>query len=449
MLKRRSILKSLSIMVCIAMILIVSNVFAAAPTLTKTADVQMTYSGLTVVSYGGYLNGESFQQEGILTYNGYQYTCFYNTNRHIILARRQLPSGAWNKIEISDYVQSVDDAHNTISLGIAPTDGTLHIAFDHHGSDLKYIRSVSGLVTNPTGVAWAKASFNPVTHYMGTTYVTQVTYPRYVTEPNGKMLMSYRYGTSGSGDEYLWEYSGNGAWTFIGKYIDGIANSNNAYLHGLEYNGNRLHASWCVRETPDATTNHDLFYIYSDDNGRTWKNNSGSTIATTGSSPLSTNNTGARVWTIKQNRGLINQEHMTGDNAGRVHVLLGHMPDSQADDSNFTNARTKSTYWHYWRNTNGTWSRNSIANLPVILNFRGKLAVSSTNNLYAILPDLRIASASAASNWTDWTIQHTDSGRFFSDPLIDRSRLKLENKLTIYYPQKNSPNIYTLDFNLN
>ena len=33
----------------------------------------MTYSGLTVVSYGGYLNGESFQQDGILTFNGYQY----------------------------------------------------------------------------------------------------------------------------------------------------------------------------------------------------------------------------------------------------------------------------------------------------------------------------------------------------------------------------------------
>lgn len=423
------------------------NVFATAPSITKDSEVLMTYSGLTDVSYGGYLNGESFQEDGILSYNGYQYTCFWNTNRHVILARRQLPSGSWNKIEISTYANTVNDAHNTISLGICPNDGTLHIAFDHHGSDLHYIKSVDGLVTNPTSVAWATSSFNAWTSNLGNTKVTLVTYPRFITEPNGKMLFEYRYGTSGSGDQMLWEYD-NGTWTSIGKYISGIQDSINAYPHGLEYQGTRLHMTWCWRETPDASTNHDLFYAYSDDNGRTWKNNTGATVATTGSSFITKSSSGIKVWTINQNRGLINQEHMTVDNAGRVHVLLSHMPDSQADDSDFTRARTKSQFFHYWRNTNGTWTRNAMG-LPVILNFRGKLAVTSTNNLYAILPDLRIASASATSNWTDWALIDTaDSGRFFSDPLIDRGRLRVEDKLSIYYPEKSSNNIYVLDYTL-
>jgi hypothetical protein len=62
---------------------------------------------------------------------------------------------------------------------------------------------------------------------------------------------------------------------------------------------------------------------------------------------------------------------------------------------------------------------------------------------------LRIAAASAATNFTSWVVLNSaDSGRFFSDPLIDTARLVAEDKLTIFYPQKNSSNIYVLDYTL-
>ncbi len=432
----------------------------AAPTVvpgvTKDAEGEMALSGLTVVSYGGFLNGESFQQEGIISYNGYQYTAFWNTNRHVVMARRALPSGTWAKFEFADYTLAADDAHNTISLGIAPGDGTLHLAFDHHSNNLHYRKSTGDILTNPASATWDAASFSAMTSALvGTTTVTLVTYPRFVIEPGGKkMLFSARIGESGSGDEYLWEYdTSSHAWISIGKYLDGTSNANatvNAYLHGLAYTrgGSRLHAAWCWRETPDATTNHDLFYVYSDDHGRTWKDNSGATVATSGMTFVKTGSTSAKVWSINQNRGLINQEHMAVDTTGRVHVLLGHMPDAQPDDSSFTSARTKSQYFHYWRNpTNGTWTRTSIASLPVVLNFRGKLAIASSNNVYAILPDLRIAAAAVSNNFATWTLLNsTDSGRFFSDPLIDSVRLETEDKLTVYYPQKSSVNIWALDY---
>jgi hypothetical protein len=63
--------------------------------ITKDNDALLTYSGLTIVSYGGYLNGESFQQDGIVSYNGYQYAAFWNTNRNVVMARRALPNGGW------------------------------------------------------------------------------------------------------------------------------------------------------------------------------------------------------------------------------------------------------------------------------------------------------------------------------------------------------------------
>jgi hypothetical protein len=423
----------------------------AAAGITKDSDALLTYSGLTIVSYGGYLNGESFQQDGIVSYGGYQYAAFWNTNRNVVMARRALPSGAWEKFDFTDYTNTVDDAHNTISLGICPGDGTLHLSFDHHSNDLHYRKSVQGFVTNPASATWAASSFSAVTSSLAaSTTVTLVTYPRFVTEPGGgKMLFEARIGTSGSGDEYLWEYdAATHGWTSLGKFIDGITNNINAYPHGLAYTrgGSRLHMTWCWRETPDATTNHDLLYIYSDDHGRTWRNDAGATVATTGSSSVNLNTSGIRVWTINQNRGLINQEHMAVDSAGRVHVLLSHMPDAQADDSNFTNARTKSQFFHYWRSSSGTWTRTALG-LPVILNFRGKLAISSANNVYALLPDLRIAGATAACNYANWTVlDTTDAGRFFSDPLIDTARLETDGKLTVYYPQKSSPNISALDY---
>ena len=68
---------------------------------------------------------------------------------------------------------------------------------------------------------------------------------------------------------------------------------------------------------------------------------------------------------------------------------------------------------------------------------------------YAILPDLRIAGASAAAGYASFTLLDSSSaGRFFSDPLIDTARLETEDKLTIYYPEKSSPNIYALDYTL-
>ncbi|WP_437960227.1 BNR repeat-containing protein [Sorangium sp. So ce119] len=430
-----------------------------APGIVKRGEGKLAESGLTVVSYGGYVNGESFQQDAIVSFNGYQYTAFWNRNRNVVLARRELPAspggaaGSWQKFDFTDHRLSADDAHNTISLGIAPGDGTLHLAFDHHGSTLHYRRSVTGLLTDPEGAAWAAASFSAVSSALvGSNTVRLVTYPRFVTEPGGdKLLFSARIGESGSGDEHLWEYdAATHAWRSLGEYIEGTDASMNAYLHGLAYTrgGSRLHAAWCWRDTPDATTNHDLLYVYSDDHGRTWMNNAGEKVATTGASFVTRSTTGLSVWPIGQNRGLINQEHMAVDASGRVHVLLSHLPDAEADNSNFTSARSRSEFFHYVRDTDGTWARHGLG-LRVIENFRGKLAISSTENVYAILPDLRIAGASPSDGYATWTLlDDTDAGRFFSDPLIDAARLETSDELTVYYPERGSVNIWGLEYAL-
>jgi hypothetical protein len=426
---------------------------AASVAVEKEAESKLPGAGVTIVSYGGYLNGESFQQDGIVTHQGYQYVAFWNSARHVVLARRELPSGDWAALEFSDYTNTEGDAHNTISIGICPGDGTLHLAFDHHGSTLHYRKSMAGLLASPSSVTWATASFSAVSdHLLGTSPLTKVTYPRFVTEPDGKkMLFEARIGESGSGDELLWEYdSDSQAWASIGEFINGTGDSINAYPHGLSYTrgGTRLHVAWCWRETSNASTNHDLLYAYSDDHGRSWKNNAGSNIGKSGSSSMTRDSAGIKVWSIAQNRGLINQEHMAVDAQGRVHVLLSHLPDAQADDSNFDDARSKSQYFHYFRDTSGSWSRTAMT-FPAQAAFRGKLAIAASGNLYAVLPDMRIAAASAAQGFKSWSLlSNSDAGKYFSDPLIDMARLANEDELSIFYPRKNASDIFVLDYRI-
>lgn len=69
-----------------------------------------------------------------------QYAAFYNTSgtyaRNLVtLGRRKIsPVTAWEFIVFRDYVQTTIDAHNTISLGVSPGDGTIHLSYGSSGT---------------------------------------------------------------------------------------------------------------------------------------------------------------------------------------------------------------------------------------------------------------------------------------------------------------------------
>lgn len=94
-------------------------------------------------------------------------------------------------------------------------------------------------------------------------------------------------------------------------------------------------------------TNHDLGYAYSDDKGKTWKNNAGTTVATLANGGVITPSTaGIHVFTIPQNSGILNQEGQIADAAGRFHVI--------------NRERTGGSYlwYHYWRSATGRCLRS-------------------------------------------------------------------------------------------
>lgn len=87
------------------------------------------------------INANSFQQHALVTANGWQYAALWAPKSpggsgacSLTLGRRNVDADAagWEFLTFGDYEQTVDDGHNTISIGVCLGDGTVHLSFDHH-----------------------------------------------------------------------------------------------------------------------------------------------------------------------------------------------------------------------------------------------------------------------------------------------------------------------------
>ncbi|EDU43977.1 conserved hypothetical protein [Pyrenophora tritici-repentis Pt-1C-BFP] len=350
------------------------------------------------------LNGVSFQQNPLTTFGDYQYVAFYSTasgygKHYVNLGRRKIsPSlGEWQYFALTDYVQQTLDEHNTISMGISG-DGKIHLSFDHHDVPLNYRVSTTGIAkTIPT--AWtASGAFGPVQHSLpgSTGPWTPLTYPRFESLDNGDLLMEFRIGQSGSGDSYIHRYSSSsGTWSAVGKYLQGA--NNNAYINGITNRASKLYVSWTVRETPDASTNHDFYFASSDDGG---------------------------------NSQIINQEAQCVDASGRFHAL---MRDSTSGTPLF---------YHYLRTSSGTFTKTPIRvaglSTPPYLSYRGKIT-SVGDSVIAILPDqpklsIQIWTASAAGGYADWK-KLVEVPNSQGEPGVDEERLRRFGVLSLFVRQ--------------
>ncbi|CAG9940522.1 unnamed protein product [Clonostachys rosea f. rosea IK726] len=381
------------------------------------------------------LNGVSYQEDVLITFGEHQYVTFYETapagygNHYVRVGRRRvLPSvGAWEFLTLTDYLQTTLDGHNMISMGISG-DGRIHLSFDHHDVPLNYRVSNDPIaITVPS--AWTAILFGSVVHQLpgSSGPWTPLTYPRFQNLENGDLLLEFRIGQSGSGDSYIHRYSSTSrTWQAYGKYLQG--NDNNAYINGLDVLNGRLYTSWTVRETPDANTNHDLFFAYSDDSGQSWRNTKGAALP----KPIPVDQDVVKVWSIAQNTGMVNQEGQLIDSKGRFHALMRG------------NSSGQQVYEHYLRSTDGTWVRNLInpgdISPPDLYAPRGKFAADADSRyLFALLPDLpalqlRIYVSTSDGQFKDWKLLTVVSNAS-SEPLFDQKRLKDQGILSVFVRQ--------------
>ena len=407
--------------------------------------------------FGTCFNGQTFQQEAVLTLNGYQYAAYYADGGVLCLARRKLTDGPWQSLRFEDYRVTHDDVHNVAALGICPGDGTIHLAYDHHVSTLHYRRSVAGLALRPETCDWDTGLFSKTTSKLTGETLNRLTYPQFFSTPRGDLQLIYRLGTSGDGDWYLAEYSAeSGEWTLLGTLFTRhgtykTSASRCAYPNPPRYGpGHRLHITWCWRERPangirDLRTNHDLCYAWSDDYGRTWQDNDGRLVAIIGtgqtgvSGSLGIDTPGVVVRRTRYLWGQMNTTTQAVDPAGRVHVInWQHRQDADAGSTDLNTWR----YYHYWRDTSGVWHTNKLPfwgrKPQIAVDAHGRAFVvygeSDDRNYHHVDPGWRmvLVGASRESGWTDWRRLWMSSKTFVGEPLLDPVRWQQEAILSVY-----------------
>ncbi|MEO3925496.1 BNR repeat-containing protein [Micromonosporaceae bacterium B7E4] len=453
--RRAALAASLVLGVVVAVAVPPGPAAAAAPGVTRLGDTQLDPSALYFVSYDGLVNNNSYG-DGIVSHAGYQYAAWYTSTRNAVLARRQLPSGPWQTLQLPHRL-TTNDSHNSIALGISPGDGRLHVAMDTHDSEIHYVKSEAGLVSAPGSRSWLASRFGAVQRSLDGVGLGAMTYPQFRVAPGNRLQFSYRTGRSGNGTNELAEYDGTtwrrlGRWqSATGSYSANGATSTtrNMYLHGLTYGpGGRLHAAFTWREGNSAVTcnsggltNHDTGYVYSDDQGRTWRNNAGAAVGTTNSGNLvSITSPGLVVDPLPPNYGLINQESQDVDSTGNPHVIISYVPGrfTSCVTSYASARRANGRAFHLFRDSSGAWRKTEI---PVPLNATGRsqIVLDAADNAYVVLPYGRIVTASRASGYTDWTVRFDGAGlNAFGEVIVDRTRVESDGVLSILYQRASS-----------
>jgi hypothetical protein len=331
---------------------------------------------------------------------------------------------------------------------------------DSHSDGFTYVKSVAGLMDNPDGVSWDASRFGaPQSTLDGLALTSQFTYPQFISTPDGKLQLSYRVGISGNGRNALAEYNGT-SWTNLGEWTSstgtytsehGSSTARNMYLHGIDYDKNgRLHSFFTWREQNGAVmcssggiTNHDTGYVYSDDRGRTWRNDAGTVVGTTGGSDkVAVTDSGLVIDPLNPDHSLMNQESQFTDSAGLPHAIISYVPGrfGQCTTDYVADRTANGRAFHVRKNSSGAWQKTEI---PVPLNSsqRTKLILDTYDNAYAIFPFCRIAGASKASGYTDWTVLYdgvTAGLNAFGEVVIDETRIAQDNFLSIMYQEKSS-----------
>jgi hypothetical protein len=427
------------------------------PSVTKKSTTQLDSQAVYFVSYDGLVNNNSFQKNGLLTYKGYQYAAWYTSTKSAVVGRRALGATTWSKITLSHTLKS-DDSHNVISMGVSRVDGRLHLTMDSHSDGFFYVKSIAGLLDNPASTAWTSAVLGAVqTSLDGVALTSQFTYPQFIATPEGRLQLSYRVGISGNGRNALAEYDGS-AWTALGEWTSstgtytsthGSSTARNMYLHGIDYDVNgRLHSFFTWREQSAAVmcnsggiTNHDTGYVYSADRGRSWRDDAGTVVGTTGSSDtVAVTDAGLVVDSLNPDHSLMNQESQSTDSAGLPHAIISYVPGrfGQCTTNYVTDRTANGRAFHLRKNSAGTWQKTEI---PIALDSsqRTKLVLDKYDNAYAVLPYGRIAGASKASGYSDWALLY-DAGDLnaFGEVVIDELRVKADNVLSFMYQEKSS-----------
>ncbi|MBP8824505.1 MAG: BNR-4 repeat-containing protein [Flavobacteriales bacterium] len=383
-------------------------------------------------------NANLATQDALTTYGGVQYASWFSTDNRLHLARKADGQSAWETIVFTDYLKTSADSHNGIAVGICPNDGTVHLSFDNHNDLMNYRRSLPGLITG--AVPWSVSSFLPVQHtlHAASNYTDQFTYPRFLTVPNGNLIIQFRSWVTEVNNRVVY-YDGNiSEWTAdrkmvsgSGPYTDpvtGTCNSRRMYDNNLTYDRyGKLTTTFTWRENDDPAYNHDFAFLYSEDDGWTWKNNAHQVVSNA-STGLAANyaTPGMNVVNVPPAFGMINDQGHAVDQRGGIHIVA-NQADVPVQVYGFV---SNGYYRHHWGKADGSWHTRVLS----IRGDRPRLTCDAFGNLFLMYTHagaFRIATASPVDDYAHWMEVYSANlniGNFFS---VDHVRFRETGELNL------------------
>lgn len=210
--------------------------------LREREDISDVWNGITV--------GFAFLKRSDAMYVG-----FYSYDRTMTIGRRAYDSDCWEFKKLPTQVGW--DSHNYITMTF-DSDNCLHVAGNMHVCPLIYFRA-----SKPNDVE----SLVQVSSMVGENE-KHCTYPSFLNDKQGRLIFTYRDGSSGNGNQ-IWNVydEKTKTWSRLldSPLFDGQGLMNAYFVGPLLGRDGYFHVAWVWRDTPDAATNHDLSYARSPD----------------------------------------------------------------------------------------------------------------------------------------------------------------------------------------
>jgi hypothetical protein len=263
----------------------------------------------------------------LLTRDDRQFAAFYDENRALTVADRTLGSTTWKLVRLPTSVGW--DSHNDIVMAI-DDDGFIHVSGNMHSSPLVYFRTTAALDID-TFQALPMVSMNE----------SSCTYPQFFRSLNGQLIYMYRDGQSGNGNHIFNAYStATKTWSrLLGSPLTDGEGQRNAYPVGpIQGPDDRFHLVWVWRDTPDASTNHDLSYARTSDL-LSWTKANGAALTL----PIRLS-TGDIVDPVPSGGGMINNNTKVGFDSQMRPIVAYHKYD-QNGNTQLYNARFENGSW--------------------------------------------------------------------------------------------------------
>jgi hypothetical protein len=322
--------------------------------------------------------------------SNHQMIAYYDSNRQMSVAVRKMRdvNGApWSYHKVSSWLGW--DAHNKVEVAF-DKNGIIHLMGNLHGNKLVYFKSSS---------PYDPRTLEKVDVMVDKAVEQKMTYPEFFKDPDGELILKYRDGSSGNGRWFYSKWNAEtGSWAHLhetvllsGENVRGI------YPYGPVIGPDGYaHMTITWRETPIASSNHDLSYARSKDLIN-WESSDGSPIKL----PI-VFATGEIIDPIPEHGGLLNGRHPIGfDKQNRVLVTYQKY-DEDTLSQVFINRR-EADGWVIkqvsdWDDVYADLDRSGALDLPLVTNEPAYVNVDGNIVVSALLENKR---------W-EWVLDHDD-----------------------------------------